>query len=239
MINKILELLDQLPPVDFSKSSYVYGDRHVPRVTRIISRCIHNDGLMYWANNLGFKHLSYNKVLKEAASIGTIAHNNIDAFLIDEEHKPYISVSEAENAYNSFLRWYSDIHKYANNIKVLMHEQSLICKYFGGTLDGLYKINNDIYIIDYKTSNHITFNYCLQLAAYIFMLERERNIRVNGCIILQLSKEEISYKEHVLNFNNPLDKQYMDDCKITFLLMVLYYYHLYNIENNYSNLNWG
>ena len=237
MINDIINLLNQLPEINVKESNYIYNNNRVPRVTKIINRCIHNDGLMYWANNLGFKRLKYNQVLNDAANIGTECHNNIDNFLSDTPLNKMI-LPEVKNAYDSFLKWYNDINTYAN-VEVLMHETSLVCKHFGGTLDGLYKINNKIYIIDYKTSNHITFNYFLQLAAYIFMLESQHNMHIDGAIIVQLSKNEISYNEYVLDFSNPMHKKYMDDCKETFLIMVLYYYHLYKIEKDFDHINWS
>ena len=53
----------------------------VPRVTEILSRMIHNDSLMYWANSLGFKGLKYRDELNRAANIGTVAHSAIENFL--------------------------------------------------------------------------------------------------------------------------------------------------------------
>ena len=238
MIDQICNLLDSMPKIENPDSEYYYEDNKVPRVTKIIQRCIHNDSLMYWANSLGFKHQSYQKTLNIAAAIGTQCHNNIDAFLDDQSHEPVNIMLEAKNAYDSFRKWFNDISLYAN-IEVIYHEKTITCKYFGGTLDGLYKINGKIYIVDYKTSNHVTFNYCLQLAAYIFMLERELGIKVDGCIILQLSKTEVAYNEYMLNFDNQQDKIYMEECKEAFLVMVLWYYYINMIENGFNSIDWG
>ena len=239
-MNEIISLLDNISMKDDSfESSYFYNGKKVPRVTKIIQRCIHNDGLMYWANSLGFRHQSYQKTLNNAATIGTQCHNNIDAFMDNNNHEiPVNIMHEAKNAYNSFRRWYDDVSKYCN-INVIFHEKSLVCKYFGGTLDGLYDIGGKIYIIDYKTSNHVTYNYCLQIAAYIYMLQTEMNINPDGCVILQLSKNDISYNEYSLDFSNHLDKQYIDDCMQTFLSMVYYYYNLCNIETDFNIIGWG
>lgn len=239
MINKLLEILDTLPPINNPDSDYIYNGIKVPRVTKIIQKCIHNDGLMYWANSLGYKHQSYQKTLNTAALIGTECHNNIDLFLEDNAHgTPENIMLEAKCAYESFRKWYDDISSCAK-IEVIFHEHTLVCKYFGGTLDGLYKINDKIYIVDYKTSNHVTYNYCLQLAAYIFMLKRELNINVDGCIILQLSKYDIAYNEFMLDFCNESDKQYIDLCMESFLSMVLWYYKLSQVEQGYENIGWG
>ena len=136
-MNEMVTLLNTMKPIDVD-SDYTYNGVIVPRVTKILSKCIHSDSLMYWANSLGFKHLSYKKTLDDAANIGTHTHNNIDNFLSDETYEaielsmPY----QSYNAYQSFLKWFTDINSIAK-VKVIFHEKTLTCKYFGGTLDGL------------------------------------------------------------------------------------------------------
>ena len=237
-MNTIINLLDNTQPIQ-TESDYTYNGIIVPRVTKILSKCIHSDSLMYWANSLGFKRQSYKKTLDEAANIGTHAHNNIDNFLSDETYEAIESSMpyQSYNAYQSFLKWYFDVTSIAK-VKIIFHEKSLTCKYFGGTLDGLYEINGKIYLVDYKTSNHITFKYCLQLAAYRYMLRTEYGIEIDGCIILQLAKETVSYNEFVLNFNNVNHLQYMNDCECAFLSIVFAYYNICKVESDYNNLDW-
>lgn len=234
-MSNIISLLDAVEGLSNVESDYYYNGIKVPRVTKIISKCIHNDGLMYWSNNLGFKRQSYSKVLKSAAAIGTECHENIDKFLIDNSHMAEDIMGDARNAYNSFRRWYDDIQSYAS-VEIIYHEHPLVCKYFGGTLDGLYKINGKIYIVDYKTSNHINFNYYLQLSAYRYMLRTELGINVDGVIILQLSKNDISYNEYMLNFDNPNHLAFINQCENTFLSLAYSYYNLFVVENMYNNL---
>lgn len=234
------QTIESVPDLfDSEESNYYFGTRKVPRVTQIIQRCIHNNRLMAWANSLGFKHQNYSKVLSQAAAIGTQCHENINRFFIQPSiETPPDIMEEARFAYQSFRRWYGEVCM-AATIEPLAHEKMMACKYFGGTLDGLYKINNRTFIIDYKTSNHITFNYCLQVAAYIYMLEQMEGISVDGCILLQLSKSSIEYNEFVMDFNNPDQRNYINMCKDAFLSAVLWYYQLCCIEKGYSILNWG
>ena len=81
----MLKLLDECSNNKVN-SPYTYNGCPVPRVTAIISRCINNDGLLYWANSLGFKHQSYKQTLDKASSIGTQCHKAIDEYLdgVDE-----------------------------------------------------------------------------------------------------------------------------------------------------------
>lgn len=237
-MNDLVKLLESVGKIQGFESGYVYEDTIVPRVTAIISKCTSNDRLMYWANNLGFKHKSFEKERNHAATIGTICHENIDAFLENNNHEfPDTAMIEARNAYNSFQKWFSDIFLLAD-VSVVFHEKTLVCKYFGGTLDGLYNINGRLYLIDYKTSNHINYNYCLQLAAYRYMLFNELGIKIDGCIILQLSKKCTAYTEYVLNLDNPKHLEFMEQCERTFLSLVYSYYNIINIEESYKNLDW-
>lgn len=221
-----------------SNSEYKYNNIVVPRVTEIISKHIHSDGLMYWANSLGFKRKSYKKTLEESSEIGTNAHESIDKFLeFNINCDPYFD-PQASNAYKSFKKWWDDIHT-CNNIKIIYHEHTLVCKYFGGTLDGLYEINGKLYIVDYKTSNHVTYRYFLQIAAYRYMLREVYDIYVDGCIVLQLSKYDVSYNEYVLNFDIKEHLDYINNCEMAFMSMVFTYYNICNIENGFNNINWG
>ena len=62
-------ILNRLSKIEIqSKSNYIYDEKRVPRVTEILSAMLHEDFLMKWANNLGFKKISpfsYRNVFKE------------------------------------------------------------------------------------------------------------------------------------------------------------------------------
>lgn len=220
-------------------SSYRYNGNVVPRVTEILSKCIHSDSLIYWANSLGFKHNSYKKTMEMYAGWGTDCHNHIDKFIeSDFKERGTPDSIQAMNAFDSYLFWFDDISQ-TNNVYVKMHEQPIACRYFGGTLDGLYEINGKLYLIDYKTSNTITFKYCLQLAAYRYILRIEYGIEVDGVLILQLSKNEISYKEWFLDFNISEHLQYIQECEHAFLAILYSYYNILKVENGFNQINWG
>ena len=238
-MNEVVKLMEPFIGIyDDKDKFYEYEDIRVPRVTQILSRCIHEDSFLYWANSLGFKHLSYNKTMNFYAEIGTHCHNNIDEFLTDNDHIVDHNIPiESKTAYYGFLKWYNDIHSNAK-VDVLMHEKTLVCKYFGGTLDGLYKINGKIYLVDYKTSNHISMKHALQLSAYRYMLRTLLGLEIDGCIVLQLSKNEVAYNEYVLNFDNEYQVDFANKCEQCFLSLVYAYYNLYNVEQAYSNLKW-
>lgn len=238
MNDNLISLLNETNPINDKDSSYEYNGMKVPRVTHILSKCIHSDSLMYWANSLGFKRMSYKRTINNAANIGSICHESIDKYLESFEEPDYDTMPEAAwYSYESFMRWYNDVNA-NNNINVIFHEKILVCKYFGGTLDGLYEINGKIYLVDYKTSNHITYKYFLQLAAYRYMLRNVLGIEIDGCIVLQLSKTSISYNEYVLNFIIPDHLNFINECETAFLSLVFAYYNITYIESRYNKIDW-
>ena len=63
-MNQMIHLLNDIDKnPNLYESIYKYNGIEVPRVTKILGKCIHNDSLMYWANSLGFKRQSYSKTL--------------------------------------------------------------------------------------------------------------------------------------------------------------------------------
>ena len=225
-----------LNSIDFainSKTSTYYNKdgENVPRVTEILSRMIHSDGLMYWANSLGFKGLRYKEVLNNAANVGTIAHTAIEKFL-KEKIK-----SNNNIPFLGFMLWYSIItNDIGLSIEVIYVEHKLSCKWFGGTLDALLKIGDKVYLVDFKTSNHVTFTYFLQLAAYRFMLKKEENIYIDGVIVLQLDKEEPGFNEFLLEFIIPQHKDFMSHCELTFLSLVYAFYNIQKVELDFKTI---
>lgn len=230
----ILHALDKIQQIDSNDKTSTYYNFEgikVPRVTEILSRTIHSDGLMYWANSIGLKGERYRDVLNKAAVAGTRAHRAIEMYL-SENIKTNNNIP-----FLGFLLWYEYISKDVGlSIEVIYIEHKMVCKYFGGTLDLLIKIGEKTYLIDFKTSNHVTFNYFLQLAAYRYMLREIENINIDGVIVLQLNKDEPGFNEYHLSFDIPDHLYFMNNCETTFLSLVFAYYNIQNIENQFNKL---
>lgn len=204
---------------------YTYDGKNVPRVTEIISKMIHEDSIVLWANNLGFRHIRYRDALDEAANIGTNVHSAIEHYLKEDKTSELVSLK-------AFQLWWEQL-KRTNKIEILGQEQKLVCPFFGGTYDLLLKINDVIYLVDFKTSNHVTYKYYIQLAAYNYML-KQQGINIGGVIILQVSKTSPQYNEYVLDLHNPSHKEYFDLCERTFLSLVYSYYHISYLERRFN-----
>lgn len=230
MENKLLELLNM---VDFKEVSpekirHTYKGNPVPSVTQILSKCIHEDYIVNWANYLGFKRVKYLDELNKASMAGTNGHDAIEEFLIN-------GTTSNNIPYLGFKLWW-DIINADNSIKILGIEEELVLPYYGGTYDLLLSINDLPYLVDLKTSNRVTYKYFIQLAAYRYMLYVVKGIVLNGCIILQLDKNEPGFNEYLLDFSNPAHYEFIEHCSFTFLSLVLSYYSIHKAEFLYKQI---
>lgn len=241
MIEKLLKEMELSEDNKFD-TIYTFNGQPVPRVTEILSSMLHEEYLMRWANVIGlYKRQKYENVRQQAADIGTATHDLIeqsiqnelftlsidDKFTLDEKQK-------ITNGVNSFLLWYNKL-KENNIVNVLGIEQRLSCPWFGGTYDMLVEINGKVYLTDFKTSNYVSYKYCLQLAAYKYMLNLQ-GINIDGAIILQVDKNEVAFEEYVLNFDNIEHLQYINLCTETFLSLVYSYYNRIRVEKGFKNI---
>lgn len=229
MSNNLLTLLEEdTYKLKLREEKYFYNGVPVPRVTEIISKMISEEYLLYWANGLGFKHQGYKRTVDAAANLGSETHELINRFLMGE-------VFNSNNIpYLGFRKWWIDITS-SNKVKVIGSEKILTCPYFGGTYDLLIEIGGLLYLIDFKTSNHISYKYFMQLSAYKYMLEQQ-GYNISGCIILQLNKSRIEYEEYPLIFTNPYHKEFIDNCFNAFLSLVYGYYNIFRCEEMYKNI---
>lgn len=201
-------------------------NRIVPSVTEILHAMIHKDSLMYWANSLGFKGIRYGSYMVHASNIGTAAHSAIERYIKKKEKM------ESNIPFMGFLAWYENLIAGGNIVEILGSEVSLTCLWFGGTCDCIIRINGKVYLVDFKTSNHISSSYFLQLGGYKYLVEQELNLIIDGgLIVLQLNKTEIGYDEYLLLADNPEHYEFMEKSVVGFLSLVYAYYHVVEVDN--------
>lgn len=213
-----------------SSDRYMYNGKNVPRVTEVLSKMISEEKLMSWANSLGFKHQRYKDVLSKAAIFGTKIHHDIECFLKGEK----VPEDTPSICFKAFQEWWKIIE--TTDYEIVGQEQKLVCEWYGGTYDCLMKINGKLYLIDFKTSNHVTYKYYLQLAAYSKVLREKENINIDGVLILQLNKYQPKYKEYILDLSIPEHKEYFNLCERTFESILYSYYHIHYLEENFNDL---
>jgi hypothetical protein len=117
-----------------------------------------------------------------------------------------------------------------------MQEHKLICPWFGGTLDLLIEIDGKIYLLDFKTSNHPSYKYFLQLAAYRYILKYYYGIEIYGCGIIKLNKKVIEFEEYIIDKSNQDYEEFMNLCERTFLSLVYAYANRVLTERSYNNI---
>ena len=222
----IYELMGVESKYDFSNEK-TYEGSTVPRVTSVLS-FIDNEGLIDWANAMGRKGLDNKKILESAAKTGTIVHEQIEHYLKDG-----LMPSSPHTGFKGFVLWYVKMKTEGHVMKVLGQEQRLSCEWFTGTYDLLMEIDGKVYLIDFKTSNHVHYKYCMQLAAYRYMLRETKNINIDGCIILQLNKTKIHCNEFKMDFSIPEDLTYIDECEKAFMYLVVTYHKIMGIKKLY------
>ena len=219
---------------------YQFQGYSVPRVTEIISNMLHEDFLMTWANNLGlWKRKKYKDELEAAATKGSYVHNAIEDFIqngrdLDPDTVMAGYRTEVNFAYGSFKSWWEIISK--RNVKIVMQEQKLVCPWFGGTLDLLIEIDGKVYLLDFKTSNHPSYKYFLQLSAYRYILRHYYGIEIYGCGIIKLNKRFVGFEEFIIDKSNPEYEDFMELCERTFLSLVYAFINRTNVERYYKNL---
>lgn len=150
------------------KAGYFIDNERIPGTTTIISRFTDSGGLLQWAFKQGQSGVSrlYEKS-DEACDIGTEAHSMIEARLngeVLEATRP-----EAQQAFDNYLRWERQtklelLSKY-QEIQLVSPEFK-----FGGTPDAIGRIDGEIFLLDWKTSNGCYSDYLIQLAAYIHLV---------------------------------------------------------------------
>lgn len=232
----------EMNPIIFADldSPYSYKNIPVPRVTSILSDMLHEEYLMGWANYMGrVKHADHSKYTEQAAYIGTVVHKAIENYLkgLDIDFKSIdnpIIRNECNSAFLSFKRWWSIIIQ--NNYRIIFQEKTLVCPFYGGTLDLYMEINGRNYLIDFKTSNHFNYKYHLQMAAYRRLLYYNLNLITDGIIILKLSKSTSSFEEQLLDLSDYNMLAYMNDCDRCFQSLVYSYYNRHIVTKKYTEL---
>ena len=175
----------------------------VPGVTTVINNLGWNKGaLMGWARKVAMMGEDPDKIRDEAADIGTIAHMLVEVHLLeivkkisneeareiaefDPDQWAPADMDKAENGFLAYLEW-EDQHK----VEPLSTETRLVSeKYqYGGTLDLVARVDDELSLIDFKTSKGIWPEHKIQVAAYVHLYKENYGWELKPHI-LQLNKE--------------------------------------------------
>ena len=228
MLNPELLLNDVTVFDKGKKARYKYEGRGIPSVTELLS-FIDQEGLINWANKIGREGIDNKDVVTKAADFGTMVHESIEMYL---KNKP---VEHPNVCLDAFIKWWEGLNG-SHTVKILGQEQSLISEFFAGTYDLLISIDGKPYLVDFKTSNSVGYKYFMQLAAYRYLLYTVKSINIEGCIILQFNKEEPKYREYTLQYNNPYDYEFIENCYRAFMGLAYTYYNVKLCQRQFGTI---
>lgn len=126
----------------------------------------------------------HEKKRDDAADVGTRAHQAIDAYIMGEKAE---ITEDIRPAVEAFHKW-QDEHPFRlvmGDTKVASLEYK-----FGGSLDILGETKEGLGIIDLKTSNQVSWDYALQVAAYAKAFEETFNHPIRWAMVLRVGKNE-------------------------------------------------
>ena len=176
--------------------------RRVKGVTTILNNLGWNKNvLVAWARRTALACDDPDAVLKEAGTIGTLAHYLCESHIKGEE--PDVAdysaeqIEKAENAFLGYLEWEKMTKPKYEAIELKMVSE----KYeVGGTADFIARINGSLVLGDFKTSKGIYPEMTCQLAAYRKMyLELQPKAKIGSAMILKLDKNSGNFSHHFVS----------------------------------------
>jgi hypothetical protein len=200
----------------FSDHSTYVNDKkvEVPSATTIL-KILNKPFIAKWANSLGWKRQSYDKVLEESANKGTFVHELLHEYMFKEGKKFDISNPDIVNFIYENVNAFKDFEK-QYEFKPIWGEKSFSIERYGGTVDLYCELNNKNTILDFKTSKRFYSSHFIQLGAYTQLLE-EHDLLVEQVAILRIHEGEFHIKimtrqeidKYIDIFNNLTDLFYM------------------------------
>lgn len=223
--------------------AYVVGTKRVPRVTRIINSYNTNlNGLLSWANGLGWKRQSYNTYMNDVSTLGTFIHTLCEGYVKEGKMPEYSEFAEpyfiqrADNAFQGFKSFW-DVFKANHNIVDIRIEEHVITPYYGGTMDMWVKEKDGTETIyDFKSSNNIQSHHFLQLAGYKLALESFSSEPhfIRKVAILKLDKNKPHCNEYVIDTAIETNRLFMDYCRDCFISMLYTYYNAARVDEAFK-----
>jgi genome maintenance exonuclease 1 len=215
LFNELYEY-PKLKRVEFNgQRLYDTGKAKVPSVTTILGRMKDMTGINKWRDRVG--HEEAQRILTEAANLGTATHKQIEQFIFDEERKAggnlihQIASKLADVIINEGLCnineiWGSEVSLYSPEL-------------YAGTTDCVGVWNSKDAIIDFKTSRSVKKrewidDYFLQGVAYA-MAHNELFETKIGTVVIMMVTHDGQYLEFSITDDeyNVYEKKWLDKLK--------------------------
>ena len=169
--NRILEISEDAKQITLPDARYYRRNgKYYPSVTYVLSYYPKGKHFQDWLKKVGY---SADWIVKKAGEEGTQVHEMIEDYLNVEELNFLQNGIPMYNPdiWQMFLKFVdfweeykptlieTEVHLFSDELKV------------AGTCDMVCELNNELWIIDFKTSNHLQTTYDLQTAVYGKMYE--------------------------------------------------------------------
>lgn len=190
------------------KKGYFLADgTRVPGVTTLLQPLKGDPGaLMNWAWKLGKEGKDYREERDHAAGIGTIGHEYIDADIHGREPQKFTAeefrvdqatfdamLVKAATSLQAYRSWKAGV-----KLEIIETEMQMVSEVYryGGTPDALARLNGELILLDWKTSNHIYPEYIAQISAYAQLWAECRGELPTSAHLLRVGKDEGDFHYH-------------------------------------------
>lgn len=236
-------LLDSINKYRKNYTYYSFYGMGVPRVSEILKECIGKDQLIDWASKLGKKKYDYYREF--ALEVGTCTHEAIEEYLYTDRYPvEYLEYTikpqyrgQVKTAFENFLDWIRYLDKNGFVWKVLDIERKIITPYYGGTIDCIMKINGRTYIIDFKTSKALNYEYLLQTTAYMWAINNgydDYYSHIDGIGLLRVDKKINKFEDLFLNNFIPEQNVIINQLIMGWSSILNWYYNQINLKDLYK-----
>jgi ATP-dependent exoDNAse (exonuclease V) beta subunit len=187
---RILEISDDHKQITLPDGRYYQRNgEYYPSVTYVLSHYPKGKFFEDWLKKVGY---ASEYIVKKASEEGTQVHEMIESYLNGEELKflEHGIPMYDPNVWQMFLRfvdWWeeykptlveAEVHLFSDELKI------------AGTCDLVCEIGNELWIIDFKTSNHLQTTYDLQTAIYAQCFEECYGKKINRAGVLWLKSSK-------------------------------------------------
>lgn len=184
------------------KEGYRLADgTRVPGTTTIIGRFKESGALLRWAWKQGRDGKELYEERDTAGEIGTAAHGMVEAHIKGGDPETALAElapehhEKARGSFKAYLSWAS-----MSRLEIIDQEMMLVSEQyrFGGTPDAIGKVNGELCLIDWKTSNGVYSDYLIQIAAYRHLWEENHPDMplTGGFHLCRFSKEYGDFAHH-------------------------------------------
>ena len=221
-----------------------------PSVTEIIEACTDKSApLIQWAVSCAVKYIQesyqdnltkdelfellqkakyeYKNVSEEAKTIGSQVHDLIEHYIkfdLDKSIRQQYP-NEVQNSFLAFLEWEANNNVKWKKSELVLYHPTL---FFAGQIDTICQIDNQLFVVDFKTSKGFYDGYDLQIAGYMELYNANNpDNQIINAGILRIDKETgiPEFKDYSKNIDTKLK---------AFLLLVDFFYTYKNrrLKNN-------